>query len=416
MIEKIIARFTPLVTYFWLALVFLTIIWKGIIPGWQKKPADFNNYYTAAKLVVDQKPIHQFYDYEWYQNKAKQMGIEDGAKFSPFPPITAYVFVPLTFWDSLIAKRIWLAINVFLLIILPFRIKEITAWHLSKAALFISLFLFPISSCLSNGQLYFVISFLLLEVFGQFYFQNKHKQIGVIIGIFAALKYIPIFFLGYAFKHPKKYTIIFTFILTVIIPNLIIYWIDPQSYSTFFQHFQSHLGGDLPGQGQYAIGFQSINSLLNNMFVFNIAENPTPFINLPILKPIIKFSLYGVILALIFLIFKNERYQITAPFVSIAIFGFFVLLPATASYHFLLLLWPLLSILRWLDNFNSRKKNIILTMVVFITFSLQVHHIPNFDKILVINLLLHYPRFWGLLSLFLLLILFYFKNHSKSYG
>tara|TARA_R110002073_G_scaffold258681_1_gene421659 strand:+ start:8356 stop:9609 length:1254 start_codon:yes stop_codon:yes gene_type:complete len=414
--EKTMAQFISIIKYVWLTIALVTIVWKGIILGWQQKASDFNNYYTAAKLIVEKEPIHKFYDYEWYQNQAKQMGIEAGAKFSPFPPITAYIFVPLTLWDSLTAKRIWLGINIFLLIILLFRVKKITTWSLHRSMLFISLFLLPISNCLNYGQLYLLISFLLVEVLSHAYFSKKPKLIGAIIGILTSLKYLPILFLGYVINQQKKYTIFVSLILAIVVPSLIIYWVDPKSFNAFFQHFQSHIQGNLPEQGQYAMSFQSVDSLLNNLFVFNGSENPLPLIDAPYLKSIIKFSLYGGIFGLLFFFFKKEQYQITSRFMSVSIIGAFIILPATASYHLLLLLWPLLYLFKELLKVDSKKIMPVIIIVIFATLNLQAYHIPNFEQSQTVNLLLHYPRLWGVLCLFLLLNFYYLKNLYKNYG
>lgn len=414
--KKAIDKFTPIVKLVWLTIALITIVWRGIIPGWQEKAADFNNYYTAAKLVVEKESIHQFYDYSWYQNKAKQMGIETGAKFSPFPPITAYVFVPLTFWDAITAKRIWLVINILLLIALLLHIKKTTAWSLNKSALFVSLFLLPISNCLNYGQLYLLISFLLLQTLSQTYSFKKPKLTGIIIGLLSSIKYIPILFLGYVMKHQKKYIIILSSILTIVILNLILYWIEPQAFNTFIQHFQSHIQGNLPEQGQYALSFQSIDSLLNNLFVLNNIDNPYPLIDAPHIKSIVKFSIYGGILGLLFLLFKKEQYQFTIRFVSVSILGAFIIVPATASYHLLLLILPLLCLLKELSKIDSQKVLLIIIILVFVTLNIQAYHIPQFEQSRTVNLLLHYPRLWGLLCLFLLFNFHYLKTLSKNYG
>ncbi|WP_431165831.1 glycosyltransferase 87 family protein [Tenacibaculum halocynthiae] len=402
--------------YLWLVFSFIIIIWKGVIPGSKKVNTDFNNYYTASKLVLEGKSIHKFYNNDWFYKQAQNLGIKSGAKFSPFPPITAYAYIPLTIWKPLTAKRIWLLINIFILIIVPFRIRKISDWSLNKSILFLSLFTIPLASSLYQGQLYLIIGFILLETIRQIYTKKKKFPIGSVIGVAASLKYIPILFLGYIIRSQKKTTILLSAFLAIIIPSLFIYWKDNQAYSSFFQHFQSHIQGNLPGQGKYAINFQSIDSLLNNLFIYGSIKNPFPIINASILKPIIKYSLFAGIVSFLFLLFKKNKFQTTPLFVSICIIGIFIMLPASASYHFFLLLFPLLNIFMWLKNLNSKKTIGIVAIIVLTTFSLQAHHIPNFEKFPTINLLLHYPRFWGLLCLFLVLSLHYNNYLSKNYG
>lgn len=416
--QKTIQSYLILTTqYIWLLFALIVVFWKGIVPGWQDKPADFNNYYTAAKLVTEKESIYQFYDYDWYKNQAKRIGIESGAKFSPFPPITAYVFVPLTLWDALTAKRIWLGINLFLLILLILQIRNITSSSYLQVLLFLSLFLFPITNCINYGQLYILITFLLVEVIGSLYTSQKIKMVGAIIGFLTMIKYVPILFLGYIAQHKKKYISLITFLAAISIPNLILYWLQPESFHTFFQHFQSHVQGNLPEQGQYAWSFQSIDSLLNNLFILHPVDNPSPWMDLPIVKPILKYSLYIGILGILFFTFKKEQYKLTPGFVSLGIIAFIVLLPATASYHLLLLLWPLLFILKEVSKNSQKSIMILLLIIAFITLNIQAHYIPQFKFSEAINTVLHYPRLWGLLCLFLLLNFYYCKHLSrKNYG
>ena len=399
-----------------LILTVLVLAWKGILPGWKDKPSDFNNYYVAAKLVTDGESIHQFYDNDWFNVKARQIGIKDGAKFSPFPPITAFVMLPLSPFKPINAKRIWLVFNVFLLAILPFRIKKITSWSLLNSALFLSVFTIPIASNLNAGQLYLAIGFLLIEILGQAYFKYKSRLIGSLIALVTLLKYIPALFLAYTFNFNKRTTIWLWFTLVVAVSILGLYQLKNEPYSAFFDAFTSHIQGDLPGQGKYAHGFQSIDALLNNLFVPHPIDNPNPIFNLPILKPIMKFSFLLGVLGLLFLMLKKGNYRLSNELISIALIGAFLVVPASASYHFLLLIWPLLCLYIWLAGSNDFKKRIALTAIVIISFTVQVYHIPNLPQLPLMNLLLHYPRFWSLLCLFLLSSYFYFNQADENYG
>lgn len=400
----------------WLFIALGIIILKGVLIGWNTTSGDFNNYYVSAKLVAQGSSIHQFYDNDWFDQKAQELGIKEGAKFSPFPPSTAYIFLPITPFELLTAKRIWLVFNILMLIGLPFRIRKILKWPLNQTILVLSLFIIPISICLRLGQLYLLIGFLLIELLGQIIVTNKPKLLGFTIGLLTALKYLPILFLGYIFNHKKRYTILICTLLGIGIPSLIVFALDNQAYDAFFQHFLAHLQGDLAGQSKYAIPFQSIDSLLNNLFVYDPLKNPFPFLNLAILKPIIKFLLLGLIFGLLLRAFKKNQYQVTPVIVSIGIIGSFVLIPASASYHFLLLLWPVLCLMKWLIAFKSKQALVIISILIFMTFTISHNHIPNFNQFPVINLLLHYPRFWGLLCLFLLLIYYHITSLKKSYG
>lgn len=393
----------------WLIIVAVFIFWKGILPGWHNSKGDFNNYYVAAKLVTQGKNIHEFYNTDTFNIEAYKLGIENGAKFSPFPPLTAYAYLPLTIFEPQNARRVWLIFNLFILFIFPFRLREITNWSFAGCMLFLTLFMMPISSCLSFGQIYLLIAFVLTEVISRSV-NGKHYNIaGLIIGVLASIKYLPILFTGYLFAHKEYFRVVLYVALGVLLPSLALFVLDPKAYYTFFTHFTSHLDGNLPGQGQYAVEFQSIDALLNNLFVYDETQNPQPYLNLPILKPLLKLSVLLLIVSiLLHLYIKKRRSVKLRSFVSLGIVGAYVLLPASASYHFLVLVFPLLVICQDLKT-ASGKLLYIVAILTFITFTLQYHHIPTLSGYTTLNLLTHFPRLWGILCLFLVLKSYYKK-------
>ncbi|PSG90608.1 glycosyltransferase family 87 protein [Aurantibacter aestuarii] len=400
----------------WIAVVLVIVVLKGILPGWNTTNSDFNNYYVASKLVLNKKPIHKFYNNQWFKKEAQELGIVSGAKFSPFPPITAYAYVPLAFFDVLTAKRIWLVINCIILLILPFRIRQITSWNFNSCLLFITLFCTPIASCINSGQIYFLLGFVLLEILAQKNVVSKPKLVGVLLGVMASLKYLPILFLAYSLKQKKRVVFFLFTLLSLLGIVVFLYLIDNQIYTTFFNHFKSHLQGDLSGQGKYAIGFQSLDSLLNNLFIFHSKDNLIPLINSPILKDVLKLMFYLLLFIPFLFIIRQNNYKLNNVEISIGLVGVFVVLPATASYHFLLLLLPLVYIFKWLLALKSTLQIVVISLFVFIAFNLQMHHIPNFKTAPIFNLLIHYPRLWSLLVLFLTLIYFYSKSINIKYG
>lgn len=400
----------------WLVLACVVLFSRGIVPGWKEKPADFNNYYVAATLLSQGFSIQQFYDYTWFNTKAKDMGIPGGAKFSPFPPVTAYLYLPLTLFKPLLAKRIFLVLNISLLVLIAFGIRKKTDWPLQKVLLFLSLFTVPMGTCLNLGQIYLVIGFLLLLALGQLLTLKKPKLLGFCVGILAAIKYFPILFLGYGLRNKKKKSILLFALIGILIPSLVVLLFDSEAYTIFFNHFVSHTQGDLLIQGKHPVGFQSIDSLLNNMFVYDQIKNPSPPFKSTLLKPIIKMALLATIITSLFIALKKNHYKTTPVLVSIGIIGAFVILPASASYHFLMLLWPILCLFLWLDSYTSKQALYLFSLFVLFCFSATHNHIPDIDQYPIIDLLVHYPRFWGLLCLFLFLVNFYGTALKKNYG
>src|SRR5580704_11340198 len=81
--------------------------------GWNRAETDFPNYYTAAVLVREGAPLHNYYDWTWFQRQMNYAGVENqlGA-YIPQTPLTMLPIVPLAGFAPQTAKRIWLLFNV----------------------------------------------------------------------------------------------------------------------------------------------------------------------------------------------------------------------------------------------------------------------------------------------------------------
>lgn len=383
----------------------VVVLVKGILPGWNNTASDFNNYYVSAKLVTEGKPIHRFYDNAWFHNEAKKMGIENGAKFSPFPPLTTVLYLPLNFWNYMTAKRIWLVLNVLLLFWIPFRARKLINHNLLKSAALIALFMIPIASNLNFGQVYLVIAWLLLETILWVRASDHPFWAGFIVGILASIKYLPLLFLGYFFTAKRSsMRAVLGVSVSLILGILIFFMIDPLIFKSFTGVFTDHLQGDLSGQGKFAVGFQSLDSLLHNLFLKNPETGNLLFVESPYWIPLLKIGVWLLIGGACIWILKKDAFKFNPLNTSICIFGAFVLIPASASYHFLLLLVPTVFIMDWLNRELSQKINISFILLLILALTIQHHHIPTFKINPTVNLILHYPRFWSLLFVFSFLV------------
>src|SRR6266481_6451494 len=91
---------------------------RGIVPALSKIDTDFPNYFTAAKIVADGGNTDRLYDNGWFQDQMRryQIGKASEGAFSPFPPPTALLLVPLARLKPLDALRIMTGVSVVCLI------------------------------------------------------------------------------------------------------------------------------------------------------------------------------------------------------------------------------------------------------------------------------------------------------------
>ena len=383
----------------WILLCVIFIFFKGMFPGWQEERSDFSNYYASSVLLLKGEAISSFYDNNWFTEKAINEGIKGGAKFAPFPPATAFLYLPLTIFPALQAKRIWLICNLLFLVFLVFQVKSISTLDVLKISLILSLFSIPIASNIRLGQSYLFFTMLLL-FFLQALKSKKNILAGSLLGIAASFKYFPIIYFLYVIKAKNKTTIgLLSAIAFIFLLPILVNGIAP--YQSFLNVFFNHLNGDLSGQVKFSFTFQSIDALLANLFIYDAQLNPQAIFNSPNLKIAFKlFFAVGVILLSVNT-YKNGTPKTRDLTIGTCIVGAALLIPASATYHLLFLFPAILLVLNFLKKEgNSKKEIIIILLLTFITCNLLPHHIPHFELNHSINTLLHFPRLYGLMTLF----------------
>jgi len=398
----------------WILLCASFIFFKGIAPGWQEERSDFSNYYASSVLLSKGEVISDFYNNTWFAKKAIKEGLKRGAKFTPFPPATAFLYLPLTIFPFLQAKRIWLICNLLFLILLVFQVKSISSLSLLEISLILSLFSIPIASNIHLGQCYLFFTILLLR-FLQALKSESYFFAGSLLGIATSFKYFPIMYFLYSPKARNKtligivIAISFIFFLPIFINGL-------APYHSFINVFFNHLNGNISGQDQFSFTFQSIDSLLNNLFVNETKLNPQVIFNSPNLKTILKLLFIVIVIYFSIKAYKTGTPKTKNLTSGTCIIGAALLIPASATYHLLLLFPAILLVLNFLKNeVNSKKEIIAIVLLTFISCNFLPHHIPNFEFNHSINTLLHFPRLYGLIALFTILFIIQ-KRFLQTHG
>ncbi|HXW56085.1 MAG TPA: glycosyltransferase family 87 protein [Candidatus Cybelea sp.] len=106
-------------------LSFVLFLLTTFRAGWTRQETDFPNYYTAAVLVREGKPLRDFYDWTWFQREMNYAGIEHQlGGYAAQTPLTMLPMLPLSSAPVQRAKRIWLVCNLIFL--------AATIWLLSR--------------------------------------------------------------------------------------------------------------------------------------------------------------------------------------------------------------------------------------------------------------------------------------------
>ncbi len=334
----------PFVLYGLVTLLGVFLVYRGVLPALTRIDSDFPNYYTAAKIVVDGKDAARLYDNQWFQNQIRSYGMDLNGKFSPFPPATALVLLPLTVFDPLNALRITVVINLILLVLSIKVLSMLYSSTLLESAVFTLFSGIGLANCIRLGQLYLLLSFLIIA--GYYAYTQKRKAVaGICFGLFIPIKYYPIVILAY-FAIRREWRVVIsgmaTAALIALVGVLVLGWDLHREYisSVIGNHLASHLSLQNP----FSATFQSWDSLLRRLLVFDPVLNPHPLFAGDNVFAAIKITVLFLQLALaIVVLARVHRFgSIAAEPYSLGMLGLLALLlaPGTGTYHYILLWLP----------------------------------------------------------------------------
>jgi hypothetical protein len=388
---------------FALILLSIYLIWKGLIPGWTQIKTDFPNYYVAAKVIANGTELKKLYDDAWFQSKILSSGINADGKFSPFPPITGVVMLPISSLEPMQAKRVWLAMSLLFFIGSILLVRDLSGLSLLSSVLVMLIMGRALSNDIYFGQLYLFISFFLL--FSIWLIEKKDMEVvaGIILAIITVIKYFPVLIVGWALIN-RKARLVLSAIFSVIFLLVFQVWYFGFDLMDFYLNdiLLMHLTGAIPNQGQgFPIAFQSWPSLLNNTFVYHSTLNPNPLINWPLGKTVFIVIIYlGIIVMTGWQIIRLkksrlEEIEVKYLILTILIVAGLALSPAGATYHFLFLIIP-----AFVYVFKSSSTWSILAIVVIIIINFSPYLFRSNENVFL--LILSYPRLLGVNALLFL--------------
>ncbi|MEO5570642.1 MAG: glycosyltransferase family 87 protein [Bacteroidia bacterium] len=375
-------------------ILFLFQIYFGILPGWKKITSDFPNYYVSSKLLSEHKDVSALYNNDLFNRKIKEYGIDAEGQFALYPPPDALLFLPLTPFEPLTAKRTWLIVNIFLIIACGFLIKEITQWNFISSINVVFLTGFALANDLFLGQVYLFCTVLLLTGY-LFLKRNKNSFASLSWGVVMALKYLPVIFLPVLLVKRKWKMISATLAIFVAIHLVCISFFGIEGYTKFFNNiFISHIKGNLYEGKPYSIKYQSWESLLNNLFIYDVHVNPHPVFNFPAGKAILKFLIYASVLSTLIFFYvktKNSTYFIEI-IISISVISLLVFEPGSATYHNLFLILPFILIMKFL--IPAHPLSHLYFSILFLLIGFLPSFLNKFDLFNGGNIFLSYNRLW----------------------
>jgi hypothetical protein len=322
--------------------IVIFIFWKGIIPAFREIETDFPNYYTASRLVLEGQSLDSLYNDAWFQRRMAEYGISVAGKFSPFPPPTALVMIPLARLDVLDAQRVWTLVNVVLLVAFVFLLSRILCVSPATAFLLTGMSGLALANNFRFGQWYLVIAFAMAYSFRK-YREGNQIAPGIAVGLTGIVKYFPFVFLMIPLMR-KEFRAIWMCLLATIIGILCTMTLTG---SDIFIQFVSgsaiqHASGLI--QDPFSATFQSWGSLSRRLFVFDAGLNSHPLLDSRALYLFFHYGMTAIVaLATLRGVLRLRRFSepraMDFQFVLLCVGGLLAS-PATATYHMLILVLP----------------------------------------------------------------------------
>jgi hypothetical protein len=387
------------------ALFASLILWLGVAPAWTRIDTDFPNYYTSARLVIEGRDISRIYEPDWFQSQIYREGIDQQGIFAPLPPVTALLMIPVAFLPPLPALRTWTVINLLLLAGNIFLLSRCTGRSWPFCLLLFLASGIALINDIRFGQCYLLVTLFIMAGYAGSR-RGRPGGAGVAFGAAAALKYFPLVFLPlYAIR--REWKLILATVSTVAALSLLAaMFLGAGVYRQFLTVLPGHLEGEI--LNPYGATLQSWNSLLRRLFVPDALLNPGPVLEWSPGYYIAKYLIYGLVLVLSIKGCRDaERaFGPDAPplqFALVSLAGL-LLLPASATYHFLLLVLPVGLLLggervRW-----RPEQKVLLALFILISW-IPYRLFRPFDGRGLVSILA-YPRLWLLLAMFITLRIF----------
>ena len=328
--------------------------------------------------------------------------------------------IPLAHFSPIVAKQIWTAVNIILLIANIILLSSIVKKNWKFSLLLFLLSGWALINAIKLGQLYLLLVF---TIFLGYKLYTEHEKIlsGILFGIMIPVKYFPVIFLLY-FIVIKEWRVVISSVTTVLLLTIfsivILGWNIHSEFvaSVFF----SHLSGNLTSQDIFSSSFQSWTSLFRRLYIYDANTNPFPVQRWEMGFDIFRYGVLLIIVSITVLLLKNifslsKEFRNALSFSLLTIVSL-LLSPATATYHFLLLIFPIAILLTYTKQFEYRW-----FYFFFIATFGAIGYIPysffkQFDGADIFTLFA-YPRLWLMNIIFITTVLFinrFYNNNQEN--
>ena len=342
----------------------------------------FHSYYTAARLLVSDVDVQQFYDHEWFQAASRRIQPDAEDRFAPNMPTTAYLLLPLASLDYLTARIIWTLLGLLVLsLAFVITLRELnlpkSAWL--PAALMVLLYQ-PLYAQLAQAQAYLLVTGLLVLTWWG-YRHHRANITGVALGFMFILKSAGALLFILLLVQKRWRALLWACATCSFIGLITLPRIGMQAWLTYVPNLREFSAQPFT----QSVAYQTLPSLLKRLFVADSQWNLHPLFDIPTLGILLPPMATVLIIAVTIFALKCrlEHDRAFAAFVTAGI----IISPFSGDYHYLLLLLPCAILATQSDTLPQRLLLIAGIGLIGIHFDLE--------SLLQIHPLLAYPKLMG---------------------
>ena len=338
-----IAQRRPIIPWIERGVLLLSICYlcfHAMPRAWNGLVTDFPNYYMSARLAHERYDTSRMYEWTWLQREKDHRAVDIHViGLLPITPFSTLAMWPLTGLEPLTAKRIWILLNLALLVPIGWMLRSMTRLTYRQIALVFALSI-PLQRNLEFGQFYVVLLLLIVAACWA-YLRGYLALAGVLVAIAAACKIFPALLLVLFLQRRHWRVLAWGAIAGIAATGLSIAVFGWNVHRTYLLEI---LPWTLHGEAMppYLLN-ASISGVLHRLFLFEPQWNPRPWHSSPLCYSLLLPALQMFILAPAILLIRrgddnpNRKLLEWAALLTASL----AISTDPASYNFVLMAFPM---------------------------------------------------------------------------
>lgn len=351
--------------------------------------ADFGNYYYASKLFIDGKfSIDDYSNLHHFNKQIASYGATDYFEnYTPVPPFSILLYLPFVFLNCFKAKLLFNIISLLAFCFSFFRLTKHFKTNTSYLYVLPIVFIYPFYNNIIQGQSYFLITSLLIEVLIADE-NKKYLKSAVFLSLAICLKIFPVFVLVFFVLRKKYKALLYTILLFSMFQIVVIFFVG---WSIVWHYYTDILPRLINNDiiGAYHFTNQSVYSLLLNLFSFDQIHNNHPLLNITWLVPLLEGVFASIVLLVLYLLRKMDGFLLF----GMVLFGLVLIGRYNTTYSMLLLLPFAISLIR--SDLAARS---VVLLLLFLGLSAPLYKLSD------CFIIMQYTRLVVLLIIYFILL------------